>query len=75
MMPKATKCTIIISVKQALQIRDGEGVIADKPTLFKCVECGKSVRPTVSAEGHHRAYFAHLRRNPKCSLSHELRKS
>jgi hypothetical protein len=74
-MPKATKCMVKINVKQALEIRDsGSVMLALKNNMFKCVECGKGVRPAVDKDGHHRAYFSHFRRNPKCSLSHELLK-
>lgn len=38
---------------------------------FRCVECGKPVRPH-SAGGHGDAHFEHLERNPACSLSDPL---
>ena len=70
-MPLATTCLINVSVKKALEIRDHGGVIADSRLLFKCVECGKTVRPYTKAKTQ-KAYFAHLRRNPDCSLSDHL---
>jgi len=70
-MPLATTCLINVSVKKALEIRDQGGVITDSRLLFKCVECGKTVRPYTKAKTQ-KAYFAHLRRNPDCSLSDHL---
>lgn len=67
-MPKATQCLVKINIKQALQIREGDALIDDKPRLFKCVECGKTVRPVIGTKGR-RAYFSHLKRNENCSRS------
>jgi hypothetical protein len=67
-MPLATYCLVKVNVKKALEIREEGGVITDKPTLFKCIECGKTVRPYTKAKDQG-SYFAHLKRNPKCSLS------
>jgi len=73
-MPRATYCFIKVNVKDALAIRDKGAVISDDPKLFKCIECGKTVRP-YSKGPNHRPYFSHLRRNSKCSLSHEKKKT
>ena len=70
-MPLAITAKIKVSVKKALEIRDHDGVITDSRLLFKCIECGKTVRPYTKAKTQ-KAYFAHLRRNPNCSLSDHL---
>ena len=70
-MPLATTCLIKVSVKKALEIRDHGGVITDSRLVFKCIECGKTVRPHKKAKSQ-KAHFAHLRRNPDCSLSDRL---
>lgn len=70
-MVKSTYCFIKVNVKEALQIRDEGFLITDSPKLFKCTECGRTVRPRTKGEGQ-KAHFAHLRRNPKCSLSDAL---
>ena len=70
-MPLSTKCFVVVNVKKALEIRDEGGVIHDSPTMFKCVECGKTVRPHARGKGQ-KAHFAHLKRNPNCSLSDKL---
>jgi hypothetical protein len=76
-MPLATKCLVIVNVKKALEIRDEGGVIHDSPTMFKCIECGRTVRPRAKGkakknEKGQKAHFAHLKRNPNCSLSDHL---
>jgi len=72
-MPLATQCYVVVNVKKALEIRDDGGVITDSRSLFKCVECGKTVRPYSKGKGQ-KAHFAHLKRNPDCSLSDQLDK-
>ena len=71
-MPKSKSCFIKINVNQAISIREGHKlVIDDARTKFKCVECGKPVRPTIKTTLAS-AHFSHLRRNPDCSLSDHL---
>ena len=72
-MPLSTKCYVVVNVKKALEIRDDGGVITDSRTLFKCVQCGKTVRPYSKGKDQ-KAHFAHLKRNPDCSLSDHLDK-
>ena len=67
-MPLSTHCYVKVTVKKALEIREQGGVISDKPSLFKCVECGQTVRPSQNTKNQ-RSYFSHLKRNPQCSLS------
>jgi hypothetical protein len=67
-------CMIKVSVNQAWKIRDfNDSVIKDSPLKFRCVECGRAVRPYTKTENA-TAYFGHLRRNPDCSLSDSLAK-
>jgi hypothetical protein len=70
-MARATTCFVKVSVKKALEIRDEGGMITDAKNIFKCVECGRTVRPYTKGVGQ-RAYFAHLKRNPNCGLSDQL---
>jgi hypothetical protein len=71
-MARAKFCMVKLSVAQALKIRDyNDSVVKDSPLKFKCVECGKPVRPHTEAVGA-AAYFGHLRRNPNCKLSDKL---
>lgn len=72
-MPLAITARIKVSVKKALEIRDHGGVITDSRLLFKCVECGRTVRPYERSQKQ-KAHFEHLSRNPKCSLSHKIQK-
>jgi hypothetical protein len=67
-MPLSTKCIVVVNVKKALEIRENGGVISDSSTLFKCIECGKTVRPYTKTKDS-KSYFSHLKRNPNCSLS------
>lgn len=67
-MPLATTCLIKVTVRKALEIREHGEVITDTKLLFVCKECGRTVRPVEASEGH-RAYFSHLVRNLKCTLS------
>lgn len=70
-MPKATACVLnkkIIGVDEALELRDA----AKRKSDFKCVDCGKAVRPH-RAGGNGAAHFEHLERNPVCPLSHRIR--
>lgn len=71
-MPRATTCALngeVIDVLEALRrkARLTRSMKAD----FRCVECGKAVRPHKDG-GHGAAHFEHLRRNPQCSLSDPL---
>lgn len=71
-MPNAKYCYVKLTVAQALAIRDtDDSVIKDSRLRFKCVECGKAVRPYDKHENRS-AYFGHLKRNKDCSLSDQL---
>jgi len=71
-MAKSKSCYVKINVNQAISIREGHKlVIDDARTKFKCIECGKPVRPTIKTTLAS-AHFSHLRRNPDCSLSDHL---
>lgn len=71
-MPKATECQLLVSIDQALLLRDsGNYVFNGLIKQMHCIECGKPVRPyreSVSKDAH----FEHLDRNPDCSLSDPL---
>jgi len=65
-------CLVKLTVSQALAIRNtDDSVIKDYRMRFKCVECGKAVRP-YEKNSNSSAYFAHLKRNKDCSLSDKL---
>ena len=69
-MSRAVTCTFegrVISIENALVLRVGIPV-GERKSLFKCIECGKDVRPHKSG-GSISAHFEHLRRNNKCNLS------
>ena len=66
-MPASIKCKYgnkIISIEEALEIRKN-----NKSEVFNCIECGLKVKPH-SEGGHTSSHFEHIRRNAKCSLSH-----
>lgn len=68
----AKYCLVKLTVSQALAIRNtDDSVIKDYRMRFKCVECGKAVRP-YEKNTNSSAYFAHLKRNKDCSLSDPL---
>jgi hypothetical protein len=70
-MPKAITCVLnkkVIGVDEALNLRD----TANRKPDFRCVDCGKAVRPH-RAGGDGAAHFEHLERNPACPLSHRMR--
>jgi hypothetical protein len=53
-----------ISVENAIALRSGDRKNID----FRCIECGKPVRPHKGSP-YGAAHFEHLRRNSKCRLS------
>jgi len=74
-MPRATECILgndRISVKEAIQLRDIAETQKNKKPDFRCVECGRPVKPHKGG-GTGGAHFEHLERNPKCSLSDPAR--
>lgn len=74
MMPKATTCTLnkmIITVEAALHLRDEAKRAGQTSPDFRCVDCGKAVRPHRDG-GSGAAHFEHLERNPTCPLSNRL---
>jgi hypothetical protein len=74
-MPKATDCILnkkSIGIEEALQLRDEAKRVGQLRPDFRCVDCGKAVRPHRDG-GDGAAHFEHLERNPACPLSHRLR--
>jgi hypothetical protein len=69
-MPRADTCHLKVSVEDALTLRNLE--VKKKLLEFRCVECGKPVRP-FSASADSAAHFEHFKRNPNCSLSDPAR--
>lgn len=70
-MPLATTCIYNgrqIGMDEAIRIYIAPRGRAGKPVLT-CVECGDSVRPHRSRNGH-TPHIEHVRRNSSCSLSH-----
>lgn len=66
-MATSTNCKFegnLISVEGALNIKKN-----NKTAKFNCIECDHRVKPH-SGGGHTNAHFEHIRRNSKCSLSH-----
>jgi hypothetical protein len=74
-MARSTSCFFEdkeINVEHAIDIRDRTPIRQRKTLDFKCIECGKKVRPH-RAGGNATAHFEHLERNPKCKLSDPAR--
>lgn len=70
-MARANECNFtekVISVENALEIRDATTAGKRKLLGFECMECGQPVRPH-KAGGRAAAHFEHLSRNPQCNLS------
>ena len=66
-MARAVKCNFEgreISVEHAIALRSRNR----KNVGFRCIECGKPVRPH-KGSSYGAAHFEHLRRNPKCRKS------
>ena len=57
-----------IDIHEALQLRDQAKQSHASYPDFRCVECGKPVRPHKEG-GHAGAHFEHRSRNPNCRLS------
>lgn len=74
-MARSTECTIgklMISVDEAIEMRDNaRSRRLDQPD-FRCPECGGSVRPHCAGGGAC-AHFEHQSRNPNCRLSDPAR--
>ena len=74
-MARANECNMegeVITVENALTIRDATPSARRKSLGFECIECGKAVRPH-KAGGNGAAHFEHLERNPQCQLSDPIR--
>ena len=74
-MARANECNFngkVISVENALEIRDATTAGKRKFLGFECLECGQAVRPHKSG-GNGAAHFEHLIRNPQCALSDPFR--
>lgn len=74
-MARSTMCTLDeceISVEQAIELRDAAQHRKIKKPDFRCMECGRPVRPH-KAGGIACAHFEHLDRNPNCRLSDPAR--
>jgi len=74
-MPKAITCTLnkkTITVEAALPLRDDAKRVGQTSPDFRCIDCGKAVRPHRDG-GDGAAHFEHLERNPACPLSHRPR--
>jgi len=61
-----------ITVEKALIISDAWPSRRRKSLGFRCIECGKAVRPH-KAGGNGAAHFEHMERNPQCQLSDPFR--
>jgi hypothetical protein len=74
-MPRATTCLSggkRTSVESALDQRNAATRRGSARLDFRCVDCGKPVRPH-KAGGRAEAHFEHLERNPHCPLSDPAR--
>lgn len=65
-MPRAQTCLLEVSVADAITLRELE--VKKDLLKFRCVECGKAVRP-FRASDDAAAHFEHVKRNPACTLS------
>lgn len=72
-MVAATRCNFgsrEISVEEAIKLHHQDRANNHKAPAFRCIECGRQVRPHQSG-GHTSAHFEHLKRNKNCPLSHK----
>jgi len=74
-MPRATECNLngsLVSVDVAIQLREDRRTFPAQILDFRCLECGRPVRPH-KAGAHGAAHFEHSDRNPDCPLSDPAR--
>ena len=74
-MARSTICNIgtrVVSVDDAIEMRDNARSRGLDYSDFRCPECGESVRPHRAGSGAC-AHFEHLSRNPNCRLSDPAR--
>ena len=74
-MARSTICNIgtrMVSVDDAIEMRDNARSRGLDYPDFRCPECGASVRPHRAGSGAC-AHFEHLSRNPNCRLSDPAR--
>jgi hypothetical protein len=76
-MARATSCKLNgkeIDVSEALDLRDQTRAKRLRDPDFRCIECGKPVRPhNEGSQGG--AHIEHHARNERCSLSDPVRTS
>ncbi|MCX8517734.1 MAG: hypothetical protein ORN29_06690 [Rhodoferax sp.] len=72
-MPKAITCKLnqkTISIEAAIDLREGEKQKEQHPLVFRCIDCGKPVRPhRGNKNGASPAHFEHHEINKDCPLS------
>ena len=76
-MPTATKCLFdgqVITVQEALVLREEAKANKHVTPMFICTECNERVKPHLGG-GHAPEHFEHFRRNADYSLSHVVRKT
>ena len=74
-MARSTICNIgtrMVSMDDAIEMRDNARIRGLDYPDFRCPECGESVGPHC-AGGSACAHFEHLSRNPNCRLSDPAR--
>jgi hypothetical protein len=75
-VPKIEECLIGVDLAKAIRNVAGalELKVPDGKLGFRCPnpECRQPVKPMVTG-GKQSAHFEHLKRNPKCPLSHVKR--
>lgn len=76
-MPISVTCLLnnrTMEIDRALRLKDEADRLGQSRPDFRCTDCRKEVRPHRGG-GHAGAHFEHLKRNPKCPLSHRARGS
>ncbi len=74
-MARSVICNIgthMVSVENAIEMRDNARIRGLDYPDFRCPECGESVRPHCAGGGAC-AHFEHRARNPNCRLSDPAR--